>query len=139
MEFHKDGKRPRKNQIFVFGSNKAGRHGAGAAKAARKNYGAEYYNGFGMQGQSYAIPTKDFNLQTMELDEIKYYVMIFLRFAISNPDKEFLVTRIGCGLAGYKDKDIAPMFKKAPSNCSFAKEWEPYLVKSTRKKNVGKG
>jgi hypothetical protein len=132
MEFHRDGKKPRKNQVFVFGSNKAGRHGAGAALAARKHYGAEYYNGFGMQGKSYAIPTKDFSIQTMELEEIKYYVTIFLRFAISNPEMEFLVTRIGCGLAGYEDKDIAPMFKKAPSNCSFAEQWRPFLEEKTK-------
>jgi len=132
MKFHKDGKKPLKNQIFVFGSNKAGRHGAGAAKAAHIHYGAEYHNGFGLQGKSYAIPTKDFSIQTMELDEIKYYVTSFLRFAIANPQMEFFVTRIGCGLAGYRDEDIAPMFRRAPDNCSFAEEWKSYLQENDK-------
>jgi hypothetical protein len=132
MEFHKDGKKPRKNQVFVFGSNKAGRHGAGAAKAAHKHYGAEYYTGFGLQGRSYAIPTKDFSIQTLPLEDIKYYVDIFLRFASTNPQMEFMVTRIGCGLAGYEDKDIAPMFKGASDNCSFAEQWKPFLEEKNK-------
>jgi hypothetical protein len=109
--------------ILVFGSNLAGRHGKGAALYARREYGAIYGQGVGLQGDSYAIPTKDRNLKTLPLDIIKQYVDEFLIFATSNPDLTFQVTAIGTGLAGYKHKDIAPMFKNAPANCILPKEW----------------
>ncbi len=109
--------------VFCFGSNRAGRHGKGAAKYARDHYGAVYGQGVGMQGQSYAIPTKDENLNTLPLTEIRKYIDDFLLFAEQHPYDEFNVTRIGCGLAGYKDKDIAPMFLNAPKNCFFSPEW----------------
>jgi hypothetical protein len=131
MKFHTDGERPKSNQIFVFGSNKAGRHGAGAAKAAKLYYGAEYGNGYGIQGQSYAIPTKDGRIKTMSLKDIRLYVDEFKVFAKNNPQLEFFVTRIGCGLAGYKDNDIAPMFNGSTSNCSFAKQWKEFLNPET--------
>lgn len=127
MKFHKDGSRPKKNQIFVFGSNLAGRHGAGAALAARKYYGAVYGNGIGFQGRSYAIPTKGRRLGILTLDTIENHVNDFLVFARENREMEFLVTRVGCGLANYSNKDIATMFKGAPDNCSFAYEWQDYL------------
>jgi hypothetical protein len=127
MMFHTDGSQPKNNQVFVFGSNEAGRHGAGAAKAARLHYGAEYGNGYGLQGQSYAIPTKDGRIKTLSLEAIKRYVNEFKLFAKNNPQLEFFVTRIGCGLAGYNDSDIAPMFVGSPSNCSFANQWKTYL------------
>lgn len=110
-------------KIFVFGSNKAGRHGAGAAKFALDNRGAIYGNGFGLQGNSYAIPTKDAHLRTLPLSVIKQYVKEFLIFAENNPQLEFEVTRIGCGLAGYTDEDISPMFKDAPKNCFLPEGW----------------
>lgn len=110
-------------KIFVFGSNKAGRHGAGAAKFALDNRGAIYGNGFGLQGNSYAIPTKDTHLKTLPLSVIKQYVREFLIFAENHQELEFEVTRIGCGLAGYSDKDISPMFKDAPKNCFLPEGW----------------
>ena len=109
--------------VFVFGSNLAGRHGKGAARDAALYHGAKYGQGIGYQGNSYAIPTKDEFLHTLSLGSIKVYVDEFLRFAVSNPQLEFFVTRIGCGLAGYTDSDIAPMFKAAPSNCQLPEGW----------------
>lgn len=114
-------------KIFVFGSNLAGRHGAGAAKYARQHYGAIYGQGIGLQGDSYAIPTKDHNIETLPLSEIKRYVDMFLAFARSNPKLEFQLTRIGCGLAGYKDEQIAPMFVGLPRNVIVPEEWAYYL------------
>lgn len=110
--------------IFVFGSNLAGRHGKGAALTAMKEYGAIYGKGEGLQGNSYAIPTKDKNLKTLPLACIYVYVLHFLVFAEVHPEFIFKVTRIGCGLAGYKDEDIAPMFKEAPYNCLLPEEWK---------------
>lgn len=109
--------------IFVFGSNLAGRHGAGAAKDAVKYYGARYGKGEGHHGCSYAIPTKDKNLNPLPLDEIRRYVRRFLGYAALYSHLTFRVTRVGCGLAGYKDEQIAPMFSKATNNCILPKEW----------------
>lgn len=109
--------------IFVFGSNEAGIHGAGAAKYAVKNYGAVMGVGFGMTGNSFAIPTKDKTIRTLPLTKINEYVDKFIEFAKSNPDLEFQVTQIGCGLAGYEPWQIAPMFEMAPVNCLFDKGW----------------
>lgn len=96
--------------VFVFGSNEAGRHGKGAALEAVREYGAIYGQGFGYQGNSFAIPTKDGNLRKLPTDRIAGYVAMFLEFAISRPDLIFKVTPIGCGLAGYEPRDIAWMF-----------------------------
>lgn len=113
-------------EIFVFGSNLAGRHGKGAALYARQNCGAVYGKGEGFQGQSYAIPTKDANLRTLPLDDIANHVVSFLEFALSRPDLTFRVTPIGCGLAGYKREQIRPMFEghgPLPRNCFYSPEW----------------
>lgn len=112
-----------KNEIFVFGSNLAGRHGAGAALYAKKYYGAQYGQGRGLQGQSYAIPTKGPKLEVLPLTMIEMYVKEFLHFAQNNPRLIFNVTRIGCGLAGYTNEQIAPMFKDAPDNCVLDNAW----------------
>jgi lantibiotic modifying enzyme len=101
------------NQIFVFGSNLSGRHGLGAAKTAMK-WGAKYGQAEGLQGQTYAIPTVNKLItKKLPLHEIETYVNNFIEFAKDNPDKDFLVTQIGCGLAGYYPTEIAPFFKKA--------------------------
>lgn len=101
------------NEIFVFGSNLAGIHGAGAAKFARK-FGAKNGNPKGIQGRAYAIPTKDKEiLNKLPLYEIREYVNEFVVFAKLHDNLNFLVTEIGCGLAGYKVKDIAPLFVTA--------------------------
>jgi len=109
--------------IFVFGSNLAGRHGRGAALFARQNHGAIYGRGYGLQGQSYAIPTKDHKLNRLPLESISAWVHVFVRFAEQHPHHAFNVTRIGCGLAGYQDHQIAPMFKDAPINCNLPEGW----------------
>lgn len=109
--------------IFVFGSNLAGRHGKGAALTAREKHGAIYGVGVGRQGNSYAIPTKDRNLNTLPLSEIEKHVIMFLKYAEENKDLEFFVTKVGCGLAGYSDKDISPFFTKAPRNCVLPDGW----------------
>lgn len=111
------------DRIFVFGSNLAGRHGAGAAKFARERRGAVYGIGVGLQGQSYAIPTKSSKLLTLGRNVIKIYVDEFLAFAAARPDLRFEVTRIGCGLAGYEDAEIAPLFAGAPENCDLPEGW----------------
>lgn len=102
--------------VFVFGSNLAGRHGVGAAKEAVQKWGAVYGQGVGRQGNSYAIPTKDFKIETLSLDKIAWYVLDFLNRAREHPRDSFLVTAIGCGLAGYEPHQIAPMFAGAPEN-----------------------
>ena len=121
-----------KPMIFVFGSNLAGAHGAGAAKVAREKHGAVIGVGYGPTGDAYAIPTKDRNIRTMSKDPIRYYVGEFKKYAASHPDLEFQVTRIGCGLAGYSDRDIAPMFKDAPMNCLFDTAWKPWFERTHR-------
>jgi hypothetical protein len=108
--------------IFVFGSNLAGRHGKGAALYARQHHGATYGQGEGLQGDSYAIPTKDAQLRTLPLDAIRTHVGAFLTFA-GQFNAVFVVTRVGCGLAGYTDAQIAPMFKDAPANCQLPEGW----------------
>lgn len=109
--------------IFVFGSNLAGRHGKGAALYAKQHYGAVYGNGVGPQGSSYAIPTKRANLKVLPVEEIQKYVEGFITYARAHPTLKFQVTRVGCGLAGYKDSDIAPLFKGVPPNCEMPTEW----------------
>jgi hypothetical protein len=125
--YHEDGTQPTKEQIFVFGSNLAGVHGAGAAKQAIE-YGAQWGRGTKWSGgRTYAIPSKDRNIKTMSLTEIDKYIKIFLYDTELNPQLTFFITRIGCELAGYKDSDIAPLFKGASNNCNFPKEWKEYL------------
>jgi len=97
------------NQIFCYGANAAGIHGAGAAKLALK-WGAKMYE-YGLNGQTYGIPTKDRQIYTLPLDKIQLHVNDFLATAFSHQEYEFLVTKIGCGLALYQPKDIAPLFK----------------------------
>lgn len=112
------------DMIFVFGSNTTGRHGKGAALYAKKYRGAINGIGEGLQGKSYAIPTKDYQLQTLPLFLIEAHVRVFINFAFQCNNLRFYVTRIGCGLAGYKDQDIAPMFKHAPDNCLLPEGWD---------------
>ncbi len=115
------------DRIFVFGSNLAGRHGKGAALHARKHCGAIYGKGVGRQGNSYAIPTKDANLQTLPLITVAGYIGDFITYAVNNPDLRFEVTRVGCGLAGYTDQQIAPLFRNAPANCKMPNEWRKHF------------
>ncbi len=97
----------KENEIFVFGSNLQGMHGGGAARLAYNKFGAIWGQGVGLQGQSYGIPTMHGGI-----DAIKPYVDEFIEFARSHPELTFLVTRIGCGIAGFRDEEIAPLFKE---------------------------
>ena len=96
------------NEIFVFGSNLAGMHGGGAARVAYEKFGAVWGQGVGLQGQTYAIPTMQGGV-----DAIRPYVDEFIAFAKSHPQYTFLVTPIGCGIAGFEEEEIAPLFKAA--------------------------
>lgn len=97
-----------KNEIFVFGSNLSGLHAGGAARVAINRFGAIWRQGEGLQGNSYAIPTMQGGVET-----IKPYVDRFIEFAKSRPELTFYVTRIGCGIAGFNDEEIAPLFQQA--------------------------
>ena len=98
----------REGEVFVFGSNKEGMHGGGAARIAYKEFGAIWGEGVGMTGRCYAIPTMDGSL-----DIIRKHVDDFTEYAAAHPELTFLVTRIGCGIAGWRDSEIAPLFGKA--------------------------
>lgn len=114
--------------ILVFGSNLSGIHGAGAAAIAHKHYGAKWGIGEGLTGKCYAIPTKDKRIISRSLPEISQSVQKFIEYAYQTLDENtYKVTRIGCGLAGFKDSQIAPMFLDAPDNCFFDEKWKIYL------------
>ncbi len=96
------------DEVFVFGSNLGGFHGGGAARVAFRKFGAEWGKGVGLYGQSYAIPTMQGGVDT-----IRPYVDEFIDYARNVPDKFFFVTRVGCGIAGFADAEIAPLFERA--------------------------
>lgn len=125
--------------IFVFGSNVAGRHGAGAARVAVHNFGAEYGKGFGLCGQSFALPTKDENIETLPVSVIHAYVDGMINEAEQHKEYMFVLTEIGCGLAGYSADDIAPLFTKYieqsifgshPNNIIFPKAFVDVFLKT---------
>ena len=113
-------------EIFVFGADLAGRHGKGAALAALKEHGAVYGHGSGYRGNSYAIPTKGYRLEVLPLEDIAKSVREFIDFAVEFPGLTFRLTPIGCGLAGYKPEQIAPMFRGAPANVILPEEFKPF-------------
>lgn len=116
------------HMIFVFGSNLGGHHGLGAARYAYQKKGAEYGVGVGPRGESYAIPTKSVDIKrTLPLNNIRYYVDMFVEYARKHPELKFQVTRIGCGLAGLRDAEVAPLFRNAGENCLFDEAWKPWL------------
>lgn len=132
MNFHKDGTIPSDwlNTIWVFGSNLSGVHGAGAAKVALERFGAVSGAFGGLIGRSYAIPTKgrlQAGLPVLPLNDIARSIGNFVAVTRNRPDLNFFVTRVGCGLAGYKDFQIAPLFQGCNVNCSFPEEWRPWL------------
>jgi hypothetical protein len=113
--------------IFVFGSNEAGIHGAGAAAHAHRYLGAVYGVGVGLANNTYAIPTKDRQIKKLPYKAVQAYIEDFLKFAAEHPKITFQVTQIGCGLAGFSRADIAPLFTDAPENCWFDSAWKPWL------------
>jgi hypothetical protein len=101
------------NQVYCFGSNESGIHGKGSAKIAAERFGAKAGVGFGLEGQSFAIPTKDKKIKTLAIVQIKYFIDQFIIFAKRKQNLVFYVLEIGCMNAGYQPKDIAPLFKDA--------------------------
>jgi hypothetical protein len=114
--------------IFVFGSNRQGIHGAGSAKTALERYGAKLGVGEGLQGASYAIPTKSTPYKSLTLDEIAQHVEKFKEFAKSRSHLKFKLTPIGCGLAGFTPDQIGPMFAGSPSNVIIPEEFQEYII-----------
>jgi len=123
---------------FVFGSNELGQHGGGAAGVAWREYGARYAGhggagqGFGPQGNCFGIPTcsKTCNQpdHDIEYDKLKYYIQCFLLWArLQMGRRQFKVTQIGCGLAGWKSEEVAPLFNDAPPNCFYDTAWHEFL------------
>ena len=112
------------DEVFVFGSNLQGHHGGGAARVAQSRFGAVWGQGVGLQGQSYAIPTMQGGVET-----IKPYVNQFIVFAKNHTELFFYVTRIGCGIAGFKDEDIAPLFSEAVGmdNICLPESFAPFM------------
>jgi len=118
--------------VFVFGSNLAGRHGKGAALWARQHRGAIYGRGVGPQGNAYAIPTKDRHLRVLPLPVIQTHVADFLTYARERPAIPFELTPIGCGLAGYRPDQIAPMFADAPANVRLPEAFRAVLASGSQ-------
>jgi len=114
------------SNVFVFGSNLAGRHGKGGALYAKKHYGTKYGVGEGRTGNAYAIPTKGYQLNVLSLDRIGDFVAEFIVYAADNPDDTFLLTPFGTGLAGYDRAEIFKLIRNCASlssNVVFTKEW----------------
>jgi hypothetical protein len=105
-----------RRRIFVFGSNLQGIHGSGSARYAFDHYGAEWGVGEGLTGEAYALPTKHSPAQSLSIEELEEAVARFVDFAWDNPTMDFLVTSVGCGLAGFKPHEVGPMFLLAPDN-----------------------
>jgi hypothetical protein len=121
------------DEIFVFGSNESGFHGAGGARYAYDYFEARYGMGFGMMSHSFALPTKDWEIKTLPLPMISFYVNRFVAFAKLHPELTFLVTKIGMGLAGLTLQEVAPLFEQAKnlSNIILPREfWEVINQKS---------
>lgn len=128
-------------RIFVFGSNESGIHGAGAARFAILNRGAVQGLGFGYAGDSFAIPTKSWWIRdSLKIANIRFYVDRFIEYAKLikeySPEKEFQVTQIGCGHAGFTAEEIAPLFLMAPENCLFDLAWKEVFDPLTKKFNL---
>ena len=116
----------KENEIFVFGSNLAGKHNGGGAKIALEKFGAIYGQGIGIQGKSYAIPTLGFNFERLDIKIINNYIKDFIFYASLRPEQKFLVTKIGCGIAGYDLSKIAPLFKEKSENILLPYEFDYY-------------
>jgi O-acetyl-ADP-ribose deacetylase (regulator of RNase III) len=118
--------------IFVFGSNEAGIHGGGAAYFAMRRHGALKGRGVGRQGNAYAIPTMDSEIEPLPIEKIAVYIRDFLDYARAHAHEEFQVTAVGCGIAGFTHEEIAPLFKDAPPNCLFDEAWKSHLGPSKK-------
>lgn len=130
MRVHMDGTSPLPKQIFVFGSNLRGHHGAGAARHAMDVLGAEYGVAEGFTGKCYAIPTKNARIDTMTIDEIRPYADRLVQAMKDNPQVDFFMTRVGCVLAGHSDRAMATLFKGAQrlTNVDWPADWAHILM-----------
>lgn len=113
--------------VMVFGSNLAGRHGLGSAVSAKKYFGARYGAGDGFSGRSYGIPTKDEHIKTRSLEAVTNSIYSFTAFSSLYRRYTFLITRVGCGLAGFHDEDIAPLFAGVGDNCILPTQWREII------------
>jgi len=111
------------NEIFVFGSNLGGRHGAGAAKYAFEHFGAQYGRGHGLVGHSYAFPTLDQNLKQISSKLLSRFALTFYHTAADLPSLTFMLTKVGCGLAGYSEAEMKWYFRFAPENVIRPEGW----------------
>lgn len=115
--------------IFVFGSNEAGRHGKGAALHAVRHHGAVYGQGRGRTGNAYALPTKDAHLRSVSIKALRANVAEFVEYAKAHPDDRFILTPVGCGLAGFDAHTVAAMFAgRLPSNVALHRSWLDHLA-----------
>ena len=121
------------NTVFVFGSNLAGQHAGGAARTAYEHFGAVMGVGRGWAGQSYAIPTTNEHLQQMPLSQIQHYIDDFKIYTKNHPKIKYFITSVGCGIAGYKVEEIAPMFKGISHNVIFPQSFRPFVEKALPK------
>lgn len=113
--------------VFVFGSNEAGMHGAGAAKTAMEKHAYPYGKSYGHYGSAFGIPTKDERIRTLPELNVHLYINGFMAYAMGRPKLKFKISQIGCGLAGFEASLIAPMFTGSPKNCYFDEAWKPFL------------
>jgi len=134
LKSHPDGTSPENGEVFVFGSNEAGRHGKGAAKEALRSFGAIPGQALGYSGHapkhSYAVPTKTKTLQQRHIGFIEQSILKFITFANSNPQLNFWMTRVGCGLAGYHDCQIVFLFLREDTpfeRISWPEPWIPFI------------
>jgi hypothetical protein len=111
------------NEIFVFGSNQRGAHAGGAARLAKEKFGAQEGVGEGLTGQSYAFPTLTANFEKVSRASLEASRDRFLAIARQNPEKTFLLTKVGCGIAGFTEDEIRPLFKNAPANVGLPEDW----------------
>lgn len=146
ITYHADKTLPPSNEnwIWVFGSNLAGIHGAGAAKVAHDNFGAVFGFGKGKIGRSYAIPTKGMKIETLRIDDIAVHVDNFFDYVDISPNSKFWITAVGCGLAGFYDQQMASLFysnilerETIQAALSFPSCWKSYLMTPTNKLRWG--
>lgn len=111
------------DDVFCFGSNALGEHYGGAARYAYDHFGAIWGRGEGIQGQSYAIPTLSKAMKPYSISMLERITGTFIYYAKQHPEKTFLLTKVGCGIAGFSEAEIAPLFKYAPRNVVKPERW----------------
>lgn len=114
----------KENEIFVFGSNLAGKHSAGAAFQAKKHFGAEIGVGEGLRGQSYAFPTLGRDFEKLSVGHLETSRRILYNTCEANPTMRFLLTKVGCGIAGYEEAEMKALFVEAPANLILPDDWK---------------